>query len=250
MLAYQGAAAESTAHAAGGVVHPQHLWSAVVDAPTRALLARRMVPPFTGLCPAIVAVDLYDLVYDGGARPVRELIEQYPASCGERAWNALVPTLRLYAEARAHAVPVVHVTYDTRKETDPRGIHPTNRKRRQPDLALYRIKEELAPVDGELVVYKKRASAFFGTPLLAFLNERGVDSLFVVGESTSGCVRSSVVEAWSHGYPVAAVAECVFDRHELTHQASLFDMHLRYATVIELDQALSFIRAAAAPPKA
>lgn len=236
--------------ASGIARHPQHLWSGVVDAPTQALLARRTVPPFAGRRPAIVAVDLYDLVYDGGARPVRDLIEQYPASCGERAWNALAPTVRLYAEARAHGVPVVHITYDTRKETDPHGIHPTNRKRRQPDLALYRIKEELAPVEGELVVYKKRASAFFGTPLSAFLNEQGVDSLFVVGESTSGCVRSSVVEAWSLGYPVAVVAECVYDRHDLTHLASLFDMHLKYATVMELDQVLDRIRAAAAAPKA
>jgi nicotinamidase-related amidase len=211
-----------------------HLWDQIVDAPTRALLDRRAVAPFRGSRPAIVAVDLYDLVYDGGPRPVRELIEQYPASCGERAWNALPPTVELYRTARAHGVPVVHVTYDTRKETDPRGIHPTNRRRRQPDLALYKIKDELAPVEGELVIYKKRASAFFGTPLSAFLNELGVDSVIMIGESTSGCVRSSVVEAWSLGYPVAVVAECVYDRCDLTHQASLFDMHLKYATVMEL----------------
>lgn len=220
----------------------ERLWEKVVDAPTRALLARRDVPPFAGRRPAIIAVDLYDLVYDGGARPVRELIEQYPASCGENAWRALPPTVALYRTARAHGVPVVHVTYDTRKETDPRGIHPTNRRRRQPDLALYKIKDELAPAEGELVVYKKRASAFFGTPLCAFLNELGVDCLLVIGESTSGCVRSSVVEGWSLGYPVAVVADCVYDRCDLTHQASLFDMHLKYATVIELTEACEFIR--------
>lgn len=218
------------------------LWEKVVDRQTRALLAQRALPPFAGQRPAIVSVDLYDLVYDGGPRPVRELIEQYPASCGERAWRSLPPTIELYRVARASGVPIVHVTYDTRKETDPRGIHPTNRRRRQPDLALYKIKDELAPVEGELVVYKKRASAFFGTPLGAFLNELGVDSLFVVGESTSGCVRSSVVEAWSFGYPVAVIADCVYDRCDLTHQASLFDMHLKYATVMELGPACDLIR--------
>lgn len=216
-----------------------HLWNDVVDAPTQALLERRSVPPFRGERPAIVAVDLYDLVYDGGARPVRELIESFPASCGEHAWNALPPTVELYKRARAAGVPIVHVTYDTRAETDPRGIHPTNRQRRQSDLSLYRIKQELSPAEGELVVYKKRASAFFGTPLAAFLNELGVDCLFIVGESTSGCVRSSVVEAWSLGYPVAVVADCVYDRHPLTQQASLFDMHLKYATVMTLEQALA-----------
>jgi maleamate amidohydrolase len=210
---------------------------------TRALLSRRKVRPFAGQRAALVAVDLYDLVYDGGPRPVRELMQQYPASCGEYAWRALPPTIELYKTARASGVPVVHVTYDTRKETDPSGIHPTNRKRRQPDLALYKIKDELAPLEGELVVYKKRASAFFGTPLSAFLNELGADALLIVGESTSGCVRSSVVEAWSLGYPVAVIADCVYDRSEFAHKASLFDMHLKYATVMDVTEACALMRA-------
>ncbi len=218
-------------------------WDGAIDAASLALLARRKVRPFAGTRPVIVAVDLYDLVYDGGAKPVTELMADFPASCGEHAWRALPPTVELYAAARASGVPIVHVTYDTRLETDPRGIHPTNRKRRQPDLALYKIKDELAPVAGELVVYKKRASAFFGTPLAAFLNELGADSIFVIGESTSGCARSSVVEAWSLGYPVAVISDCCFDRSELAHKASLFDMHLKYAEVMEVNAAISRMRA-------
>ncbi len=213
----------------------------LIDPPARAQLRARSVAPFRARRPALVAVDLYDLVYDGGPRPVRELMEKYPASCGEYAWRALPPTVRLYAAAREHGVPIVHVTYDTRKETNAR-IGPTNRKRRQPDIALYKIKDELAPLEGELVVYKKRASAFFGTPLSAFLNDMGVDSLFIIGESTSGCVRSSVVEAWSLGYPVAVVADCVFDRCELNHKASLFDMHVKYAEVIDVDTACTAMK--------
>jgi nicotinamidase-related amidase len=91
-------------------------------------------------------------------------------------------------------------------------------------------------------VYKKRASAFFGTPLPAFLNELGIDCLFMAGESTSGCVRSSVVEAWSLGYPVAVVAECVFDRSLFSQKTSLFDMHLKYATVMHIDTACDLMR--------
>lgn len=226
------------------------VWDDLIDEPTRALLARREVPPFTGERPVLVAVDLYDLVYDGGPKPVRELMEQYPASCGEFAWRALPPTVELYAAARKLGVPIVHVTYDTRAETDPRGIHPTNRKRRQPDLALYKLKDELAPVGGELVVYKKRASAFFGTPLAAFLNELGADSIFLIGESTSGCARSSVVEAVSLGYPVAVVSDCTFDRSELAHKASLFDMHLKYAEVMDLATAIERMTAMTAAANA
>lgn len=217
-------------------------WNDVLDAETRALLARRPDRPLAGTAPALIAIDLYDLVYDGGPRPVVELMDDYPSSCGEYAWRALPGTIELFKAARAHMVPIIHVTYDTRMETDPRRIHPTNRKRRQPDLELYRIKGELTPLENELVVYKKRASAFFGTPLCAFLNELKIDSLFMVGESTSGCLRSSVVEASSYGYPVTVVADGVFDRYPLNHKVSLLDMHLKYATVVELASALNAIR--------
>ncbi|MBC7781344.1 MAG: isochorismatase family protein [Proteobacteria bacterium] len=226
-------------------MNPDTFWSDTLDAPTHALLAARAIAPFAGQRLALIAVDLYDLVYDGGARPVSELIESHPASCGEYAWRALPPTIELFACARKQGVPVVHVTYDTRPETDPRTVHPTNRKRRQPDLGLYRIKEELAPRAGELVIYKKRASAFFGTPLVAFLNELRIDAVLVVGESTSGCVRASVVEAWSWGYPVAVVADCVFDRCDLIQKASLFDMHLKYAEVMDLTTACAHLRSGA-----
>lgn len=218
-------------------------WSDILDAETAGLLARRPRRPRIGSAPALVAIDLYDLVYDGGSHPVTDLVDDYPASCGEFAWRALPDTIELFKVIRANGIPVIHVTYDTRRETDPRKIHPTNRKRRQPDLELYRIKAELQPIEGELVVYKKRASAFFGSPLSAFLNELKIDSLFMVGESTSGCLRASVVEAHSFGYPVTVVADAVFDRFPLNHKVSLLDMHLKYATVVNLAEALEVVRA-------
>ena len=209
-------------------------WDDILDDELKALLAKRQPRALLGRRPALIAVDLYDLVYDGGPQPVAELMEQYPASCGEHAWAALPATVKLFETARALKVPIVHVNYDNRPETDPRNIHPTNRKRRQSNLQLYTIKEELAPAEGELVIYKKRASAFFGTPLCAFLNEMQIDSLLFVGESTSGCLRSSVVEGWSYGYPCLVVADGTFDRFDLNHKVSLLDLHLKYATVVDL----------------
>lgn len=221
-----------------------HPWDDILDDELNTLLARRLPRPLLGQRPALIAVDLYDLVYDGGPRPVTELMEQYPASCGEFAWAALPATIKLFEAARALQVPIVHVNYDNRPETDPHNIHPTNRKRRQSSLQLYTIKEELTPVEGELVIYKKRASAFFGTPLCAFLNEMQVDSLLFVGESTSGCLRSSVVEGWSYGYPCVVVADGVYDRFALNHKVNLLDLHLKYATVVDLAFACEAIRQA------
>jgi nicotinamidase-related amidase len=219
------------------------LWGDILDDETRALLRTRPVRTISGSRPVLVAVDLYDLVYDGGPLSVVDLMEQYPASCGEFAWRALPATIDLFKAAREADVPIVHVTYDTRIETDPRTVHPTNRKRRQQNLELYKIKQELSPEEGELVVYKKRASGFFGTPLSAFLNELGADMLFFVGESTSGCLRASVIEAVSFGYPVAVVADGVFDRHPFIHKVSLLDLHIKYATVMDLATALDAMRA-------
>lgn len=225
-------------------------WEDVLDDELRRLLDKRPVRSIEGKRPVLVAVDLYDLVYDGGPLPVVELMEKYPASCGEFAWGALPKTIELFAAARAADIPIIHVTYDARLETDPKKVHPTNRKRRQTDLSLYKFKDELAPRDGELVVYKKRASGFFGTPLSAFLNELGADMIYLVGESTSGCLRASVIEAVSYGYPVAVVEEGTFDRYPLNHKVSLLDLHLKYATVIDLATATRAMRATSAGAEA
>lgn len=77
-----------------------------------------------------------------------------------------------------------------------------------------------------------------GTPLLAHLNRLGVRSLIVCGESTSGCVRASVVDGYSNGYHVTLVEECVYDRHPLSHKVNLFDMHHKYADVMALEDVL------------
>ena len=92
---------------------------------------------------------------------------------------------------------------------------------------------------------KTAPSAFWGTPLAGHLTSLGVDTLIVAGESTSGCVRASVVEAAAHRYRVQVVEECVFDRHEATHAMNLFDLHQKYADVIPIEQALEQISAKA-----
>ncbi len=93
------------------------------------------------------------------------------------------------------------------------------------------------PEAGDLIIYKERASGFFGTPLVAHLTRMGIDSLIVCGESTSGCVRASVVDAYSYGFHAVVVEECVFDRSPLSHKVSLFDLHHKYADVMHLDEA-------------
>jgi maleamate amidohydrolase len=104
------------------------------------------------------------------------------------------------------------------------------------------IVPQLAPLKGELVVRKTVPSAFFGTSLAPWLTQHGVQTLLVAGAVTSGCVRASVVDAMSWGFRPLVVADCVGDRAIAPHDASLFDMAQKYATVAPLDEALALLR--------
>jgi hypothetical protein len=112
----------------------------------------------------------------------------------------------------------------------------TNRQRVKIDPEAFEIKEEFKPQPGDVVIFKERASGFFGTPLVAHLTQLGCDSLIVCGESTSGCVRASCVDGYSLGYHVSIAEECVFDRSQLSHKVNLFDMHHKYCDVMKLEE--------------
>jgi len=91
------------------------------------------------------------------------------------------------------------------------------------------------------VIYKQRASAFAGTPLFSHLALLGIQSLIVCGESTSGCVRASVVDAYSNGFHVTIAEQCTYDRSELIHKVNLFDLHHKYADVMHLDEVVAHL---------
>jgi maleamate amidohydrolase len=110
------------------------------------------------------------------------------------------------------------------------------------DAPASAIVSELAPKPGELVVRKQVPSAFFGTGLAAWLTQRSVQTLVVAGAVTSGCVRASVVDAMSLGFRPLVVSDCVGDRAIGPHEANLFDMEQKYATVATLSDTLDTTR--------
>lgn len=93
----------------------------------------------------------------------------------------------------------------------------------------------------DLVLEKTQASAFFGTPLAGLLGSQCIDTLFVAGCTTSGCVRASVVDALAHGFAPFVVETACSDRSSRQHTSNLIDMRDKYAEVIDLEQALSLI---------
>jgi nicotinamidase-related amidase len=140
---------------------------------------------------------------------------------------------------------VFYSTGDTRAESRPSHVTATKRNKPPVDPADYAIRPEFKPQPQDVVITKQRASVFFGTPLVAHLTQLGVQTLIVCGESTSGCVRATAVDAYSHGYHVVLVEECCFDRSILSHKINLFDMHHKYCDVMHVGDVVAHLDAMA-----
>ena len=222
-----------------------HCWKDVIDAETLEIYAPYRRKTKVGPKPAILAIDLYKSAYIGGNKPVIETNREWAGSCGENAWRAMEPTQRLFAAARKVGVPVIYTT----RHVDTGKIHSTNRDRKNSRTDMYDIQPELAPEPGELVIYKERASAFFGTPLIARLRQAGIESLIICGESTSGCVRSSTIDAYSHSFHNVLVEECTFDRSTIIHKVNMFDLHHKYADVMVVEEVIAHLESLATQRK-
>ena len=98
----------------------------------------------------------------------------------------------------------------------------------------------IAPGPKDIVIKKQKPSGFFGTNLASYLTLLGCDSVIVVGTTTSGCVRATVVDAFSLNYRATLAEEGCFDRSEASHAISLCDMHAKYADVVSTAEILSY----------
>lgn len=194
--------------------------------------------------PAVLVIDVTYRFVGDKPQPILESIKEFPLSCGQAGWNAVENIQLLLDAARKRAIPVIYAAPESRPEAA--NVGATKRQRTKEDFStiepeIEKIVKEIAPSDNEVVIYKQTPSVFFGTPLISYLTIRSIDTLIVCGTSTSGCVRASVVDAFSHGFKVALVEECTFDRGEASHKINLFDMHQKYANVISLEETLEYL---------
>ena len=155
------------------------------------------------------------------------------------AINRLVPV------ARAGGTPIVFtvVGYDPNVAGDG-GLWPE----KAPSLLELKIGSDLVELDPrlrrapeDLLLVKKYASAFLGTPLASTLVSRGVDTVIVTGCTTSGCVRATIVDALSYGFRPIIPEEAVGDRAQEPHDANLFDIDSKYGDVVSIADALAYL---------
>ena len=188
-----------------------------------------------GRRPAVIVIDVQQ----------RTVHERYSASCGEAGRNAVPKIAAVLDTARAVGAPVIFAYVAPKDSNDSSRFALKMAALQSVDQAGYNFLDELSPQDGDILLPKRHPSSFFGTPLVSYLVDRGIDSLIVTGATTSGCVRATVIDAFSYGYKVAVPHDAVFDRVRTSHLVNLFDMNYKYGDVVSADELQAQLRALA-----
>lgn len=194
-----------------------------------------------GSRPALLVVDInYNFTGDCD-EPIEEAIKRWPNSCGSVAWQALPYVRQLVDCAHDRGFPVFFTTDGFRQDGWNMGswLWKTGRlaeeqaSARKSNLRGADIHPDLGMLPQDILIEKLKPSAFNGTPLRQLLNLLQVDTVVVAGTSTSGCVRATVIDAFSDNYKVIVAEEGCFDRIQSSHAINLFDMDAKYSDVLK-----------------
>lgn len=180
-----------------------------------------------GTNPMVLVIDMQRLII-GENEHILDAIEEYRTAMGHIAWEAIEEIKPFLATARKHDIPITYTRVVPSSYDDPD----------HPDLDIV---DPVAPEPGEPVIDKSYASAFYGTDLLSRLVRGGHDSVIIIGNSTSGCVRATAVDAKQNGFSVLLAQECIFDRIEASHKIGLLDLWMKYAEVLERAEVETYI---------
>jgi N-carbamoylsarcosine amidase len=161
--------------------------------------------------------------------------------------DTIIPAVQALNEAgRAKGVPIVYTTTayaDVEGPNSDMGLWV--RKIPVEMLSLgsedVAIDSRIAPAPGELVLVKKRASGFHGTPLASYLNAHGVDTVIITGVTMAGCVRHTTEDAIAEGFRPIVVRDAVGDRVPGVVEWNLFDIDAKFGDVEPLERVLEYL---------
>lgn len=182
--------------------------------------------------PALLVVDVTYGFCGPRGRSLPEAVETHPLASGATAWLA-VPAIREMVDAGRNAdVPVVFTRpVEPGRSAGSSRWDDKNRRQQAAPPDAFDLVADAGYSPSDIVLEKEAPSAFFGSPLLRWLTGWGCDSVVVCGGTTSGCVRATVVDAFSANLRVTVGADGCFDRVRASHEIGLFDMGLKYADV-------------------
>lgn len=201
-----------------------------------------------GKRPALLVIDVNYNFCGDKKEPILESIKRWRNSCGQEAWDGVAAIAQLVEACRAKGLPIIYTTGDKRADNWDAGSWAWKNRRNgeAPRVPVTNqdgndVVDEIAPGPQDVVIRKLKPSGFEGTPLASFLTLLGADSVLVTGTTTSGCVRATVLDAFSLNYRISVVEEGCFDRSQASHAINLCDMHAKYADVVPLEETLGFI---------
>ena len=189
-----------------------------------------------GKYPALLNVDMTYMFVDS----------KYSMTFGDMS-PVLKTVTKLTCIAREVRIPIFYSRRDPRNHPYRRGIwnlklRSAEKPESTDDERADQWPSEINPRAEDVIIYKNKPSAFFGTPLASMLTYAGVDTLIIVGISTSGCIRASVEDAFSYNYRTIIPEECVGDRCRFAHRANLFDMDMKFADVTSLEEVVNYLK--------
>ena len=149
------------------------------------------------------------------------------------------------AVAKKKNVPVIYTVVAWRPDSEDGGMI----LKKIPALKTFTIGSRWAELDDRMdydpekdfFIIKKHFSCFFGTELLNILISHGVDTCIFLGDSTSGCVRSTVISSAAHGFYTIVPLECVGDRSQEAHEANLFDINAKFGDVVQKQEVIDYL---------
>lgn len=205
-----------------------------------------------GKRPALFIIDVQYNFCGDTPQDILEGLKQYRTHCGREAWEAVEHIVPLLELARDKNIPVFYTESGRRADLLDSGVqvgknHRGGEKTVLADTHATQTVEPLAPRPQDIRITKQKPSCFFGTIFMSHLNFLDVDTLILVGCTSSGCLRATTVDAYSYNFKVIIPEECAFDRFQSSHAMSLFDLNCKYADVIPSVEVQDYLRDLPAP---
>lgn len=179
---------------------------------------------------------------------IRDLIRYFSDPSSVAAYpleETIEHTQTLLDHAKEHQIPVIFVAkyYDPDNEASQlwaKKISTTQMLTRQ--SIWCQMDERIADYPFHRVIYTPYLSPFFRTNLDQTLNELGVDTVIVAGNSASGTIRMTVIEALQYGLRPIIPKEAVGDRTKANKQNALLEISAKYADVLPLESVLHYFQ--------
>lgn len=209
-----------------------------------------------GTRPALFIIDVQYNFCGDKPEDILEGLKQYRTHCGSEAWEAVRHMEPLLHLAREKNFPIFYTESARRPDMIDSGVQVGKNHRGTEKTVLEgthatQTVAPLQPRPQDIRIGKRKPSCFFGTIFMSHLNFFDVDTLILVGCTTSGCLRATAVDAYSFNFKVVIPEECAFDRFQASHAINLFDLNCKYADVIpvaDVESYMSGVPARAALP--